>query len=141
METKSLENYQNYGRVMVTKRDALRKTPVSGAVFGIYLRSQFREADWANSIKNPIQTKTAGTNGQVTFDSSKLRIFDDSGIRIPYVIAEITPPTGYLPSYNVLTTTLTEGKTITTVNGEAIGAPLIIEDEPKLTIRDSEILA
>ena len=133
--SKSLENYQNSGRVMVTKRDALRKTPVSGAVFGIYLRSQFREADWANSIKNPIQTKTSGTNGQVTFDSSKLRIFDDSGNRIPYVIAEITPPSGYLPSYDVLTTTLTEGKTISTVNGDPSGTPLIIEDEPKLTIR------
>ena len=133
--SKSLENYQNIGKVMVTKKDALRNTSVSGAVFGIYLRSQFREDDWANSIKNPIQTKTSATNGQAVFDSSKLRIFDDSGNRIPYVIAEITAPSGYLPSYEVLTTTLKEGKTISTVNGEPSGTPLVIKNEPKLTIR------
>ncbi|MBE5980298.1 MAG: doubled motif LPXTG anchor domain-containing protein [Paenibacillaceae bacterium] len=130
-----LKNYQNQGMVMVTKRDALRKTPVSGAVFGIYLRSQFREDDWANSIKNPIQTITSDSNGQAVFDSEQLRIFDDSGNRIPYVIAEITAPSGYLPSYEVLTTTLTEGKTISTINGDPSGEPLIIKDEPKLTIR------
>ncbi|MDW2800467.1 doubled motif LPXTG anchor domain-containing protein [Clostridium boliviensis] len=131
----ALVNYQNYGRVTVTKLDALRNTPVKGAEFGIYLKSQFREADWANSIKNPILKATSGTNGKATFSSSKLRIFDDSGNRIPYVIAEITAPSGYLPSNEVLTTTLTEGKTISTVNGETSGAPLIIKDEPKLTIR------
>lgn len=130
-----LKNYQNQGMVMVTKQDAMRKTPVSGAVFGIYLRSQFREDDWANSIKNPIQTITSDFKGQAVFDSEQLRIFDDSGNRIPYVIAEITAPSGYLPSYEVLTTTLTEGKTISTINGDPSGETLVIKDEPKLTIR------
>lgn len=134
-DNKALVNFQNEGRVKVTKLDALRNTPVSGAEFGIYLKSKFRQDDWVNSIKNPIQTVTSGTNGQAVFDSNELRIFDDSGNRIPYVIAEITAPSGYLPSYKVLTTTLTEGKTISTVNGESSGAPLIIKDEPKLTIR------
>ena len=129
------ENYQNLGRVKVTKKDALKGTPVKDAVLGIFLKADFHEEDWQNSIKNPIQVETSSQNGEVVFDSQSLRIFDENGSRIQYVIAEITPPTGYLQSYEVLPTLLKEGKIITTENGDAQGKPLIITNEPKLTIR------
>ncbi len=129
------ENYQNLGRVKVTKKDALKGTAVKGAVLGIFPREDFHENDWQNSIKNPIQVKTSDQNGEVVFDSQSLKIFDENGSRIQYVIVEITPPTGYLQSYEVLPTLLKEGKVITTENGEAGGKALVIANEPKLTIR------
>ncbi|WP_077612821.1 doubled motif LPXTG anchor domain-containing protein [Clostridium sp. Marseille-P2415] len=132
---KPLENYQDYGKVTVTKKDALRNTALKGAVLGIFRADQFDVNHWADSIKKPIQKLTTSGNGQVTFDSRNLKIFDGSGNRISYVIAEITPPTGYLQSYEILTTALKEGTVITTVNGDAGGSALVIQNEPKLTIR------
>lgn len=129
------ENYQNLGRVKVTKKDALKGTVVKGAVLGIFNRNEFNENDWENSIQKAIQQKTSDGNGQVVFDSSALKIFDDNGSRIPYVIAEISPPAGYLQSYQVINTYLKEGTVITTENGVAGGNELIIKNEPKLTIR------
>lgn len=133
--TKPFENYQNLGRVAVTKKDALKDTRVNGAVLGIFNKNEFNENDWENSIKKAIQQKVSDHNGQVVFDSKDLRIFDENGSRIPYVIAEITPPVGYLQSYQVLTTYLKEGTVIHTENGVAGGNELIIKNEPKLTIR------
>jgi uncharacterized surface anchored protein len=133
--SKPFENYQNLGRVKVIKKNALKDTTVQGAVLGIFNKQDFNENDWENSIKKAIQQKTSDSNGQVLFDSSALKIFDDNGNRISYVIAEITPPSGYLQSYEVLTTYLKEGTIITTENGTAGGKNLIIKNEPKLTIR------
>ncbi len=132
---KPLENYQNYGRVTVTKKDALRDTNVKGAVLGIFRADQFDVNNWDTSIKKYIQKKTTDGYGKVTFDSTNLKIFNENGERISYVIAEITPPSGYLQSNDILTTTLKEGRVITTVNGEEGGSALVIKDEPKLTIR------
>lgn len=128
-----LVNYQDYGSVTITKKDALRGTNVEGAVLGIFPAAQFDVNNWEASINSPIQTKTTNGNGQVTFDSPNLKIFNENGDRISYVIAEIAPPKGYLQSYDILTTTLKEGEIITKVNGGA--QDLVIEDEPKLTIR------
>lgn len=132
---KPLENYKDNGKVTITKKDALRDTNVNGAVFGIFKADGFHVNDWEKSISNPIQKVTTSGSGQATFDSTNLKIFDAQGKRIAYVIAEITPPAGYLPSYDILTTTLKEGKVITTVNGDINGTPLVIKNEPKLTIR------
>jgi uncharacterized surface anchored protein len=134
-ENKPVENYKDNGKVTVTKKDALRDTTVNGAVFGIFRADNFNVDDWANSIKNPIQTITTSGSGLAAFDSTNLKIFDVNGNKIAYVIAEITPPAGYLPSYEILTTTLKEGKVITTVNGDTNGSALVIKNEPKLTIR------
>ncbi|ADL06780.1 doubled motif LPXTG anchor domain-containing protein [Lacrimispora saccharolytica] len=134
-----LLNYKDNGKVTVTKKDALRDTTVNGAVFGIFKASEFNVNDWAASIAKPIQKLTTNNNGQVTFNSTNLKIFDSNGNRISYVIAEITPPSNYLPSYEILTTTLKEGKVITTVNGEENGTPLVIKNEPKLTIRTQKV--
>jgi uncharacterized surface anchored protein len=132
---KPLVNYKDYGKVTVTKKDALRDITVNGAVFGIFKAEGFDVNNWENSILNPIQTATTSGSGQATFDSTSLKIFDTDGSRIAYVIAEITPPEGYLPSHEILTTSLMEGKVITTVNGDTNGSPLVIKNEPKLTIR------
>jgi len=136
---KPLVNYKDNGKVTVTKKDALRDRSVNGAVFGIFEADKFDVNNWEASISNPIETVTTSgtepTAGQATFSSTELKIFDTNGNRISYVIAEITPPNGYLPSYEILTTTLKEGKVITTVNGEENGSQLVIKNEPKLTIR------
>jgi uncharacterized surface anchored protein len=132
---KPLENYKDHGEVRVTKKDALRDITVNGAVFGIFKADEFHVDEWEKSISNPIQTVTTSGSGQATFDSTNLKILDANGKRIAYVIAEITPPDGYLPSHEVLTTTLMEGKIITTVNGDTNGSQLVIKNEPKLTIR------
>ncbi|WP_124067234.1 doubled motif LPXTG anchor domain-containing protein [Clostridium sp. E02] len=132
---KALANYVNQGRVIVRKRDALRKTPVKGAALGIFYESQFQSSDWESSISHPIETGITDGNGQVVFEGNKLKIFDENGERISYVIAEIAPPSAYLQSYETVTTKLLEGTSISTVNGDINGAVLRIEDEPKLTIR------
>ena len=134
-KNKPLENYKDNGKVTVTKMDALRDITVNGATFGIFKADKFNINDWANSIKNPIEKVTTSGSGQATFGSPDLKIFDSNGERISYVIAEITPPAGYLPSYEILTTTLKEGKVITKVNGDDNGSALVIKNEPKLTIR------
>lgn len=130
-----LANYEDFGNVTVTKKDALRDTVLNGAVLGIFRAAQFDVDNWAESVINPIQRLTTNGSGQVTFNSSDLKIFDGNGDRISYVIAEITPPSGYLQTYEILTTTLKEGTVITTVNGESGGSALTIKNEPKLTIR------
>ena len=136
---KPLVNYKDNGKVMVTKKDALRGTPVNGAVFGIFKAAGFDVNNWEASISNPIETViTDGKDqsaGQAIFSSTNLKVFDKDGKRISYVIAEITPPAGYLPSHEILTTVLQEGKVIDTVNGVINGSPLVIKNEPKLTIR------
>ena len=129
------ENYQNSGRVKVIKKDALRGTFVKDAVLGIFREADFNPEDWQSSIQNPIQEKSTEWNGEVVFDSPDLKIFNPDGSRIKYVIAEIQPPSGYLQSYEVLSTTLKEGVITETVNGEAGAKALVIENEPKLTLR------
>ena len=132
---KPLVNYKDNGKVTVTKKDALRDTFVSGAVFGIFKESEFIGTDWAQKTSKPIEKVTTDASGLANFSGTELKIFDNTGNRISYVIAEIAPPNGYLPSYETLTSTLKEGKVISTVNGEENGNLLVIKNEPKLTIR------
>lgn len=133
---KPISNYLNQGSILVKKQDALRGSLLANAEFGVFLEKEFNSGDWENSVKKtPLQRVFTNSNGEALFDDPRLKIFDENGNKIKYVIAEINPPSQYLPSHEVLVTTLTEGKTISTVNGDPSGAPLIIEDEPKLTIR------
>ena len=130
-----LKNYLNEGSVLVKKQDSLTGKFIKGAEFGIFLEKDFNPADWETSIKKtPIQKVSSDEKGIAFFNSYKLKIFDENGSRIRYVIAEINAPTNYLISHEIITTTLMEGKTISTVNGE-LGPDLVIKDDPKLTIR------
>ncbi|MFW6680136.1 doubled motif LPXTG anchor domain-containing protein [Lacrimispora sp. AGF001] len=133
---KPISNYLNQGSILVKKQDALRGSLLANAEFGIFLEKEFNSGDWENSVKKtPLQRVFTNSNGEALFNDPRLKIFDENGNKIKYVIAEINPPSQYLPSHEVLVTTLTEGKTIYTINGEPSGPPLIIKDEPKLTIR------
>lgn len=130
-----LKNYLNRGSVLVKKQDSLTGKFIKDAELGIFPEKDFNPDDWENSIKKtPIQKVSSNENGEVFFDSADLKIFDESGNRIRYVIAEIKAPSNYLLSHEIITTTLLEGKTISTVNGES-GPDLVIKDDPKLTIR------
>lgn len=132
-----LKNYPDNGQVKVTKKDGLRGTGLQGAVLGIYKASDFVKENWGESIKKPIQRVTTNKNGAATFNNKNLKIYDENGSKIEYVIAEITPPAGYLQTYDILKTTLVEGRVITTVNGVtgSEASDLKLANEPKLTIR------
>lgn len=81
----SYTNAQQTGSITITKKETGTQQVLSGATFGVYT---------SESATEPIATKTTGTDGKCTFNDLK------SGI---YYVKEISAPTGYQLSTQVLT--------------------------------------